>query len=84
MSVCEQGRRQVGVGIVMTSGKPTWCNGSTLAWDARDVRLSPVLGTVFPSFITPTTIIYIRQRIHPCHRMGEEQHYIKSEETVGK
>ena len=49
--------RQAGVGIVMTSGKPTWCNGSTLARNARDVGLSPALGTVFLIFITPMTIL---------------------------
>ena len=48
--------RQVGVSRVVTSGKPMWCNGSTLAWNARDVGLSPALGTIFPIFVTPTTI----------------------------
>ena len=47
----------MGVGIVVTSGKSTLCNGSTLAWNARDVGLSPVLGTIFPIFITPTTVV---------------------------
>ena len=36
-----------------------WCNGSTLARNARDVGSSPTLGTVFPIFVTPTTYIYI-------------------------
>ena len=49
--------RQVDAGIMVTSGKPTWCNGYTLAWDARYVGSSPVLGTVFLIFITPTTYI---------------------------
>ena len=26
---------QVGVGIVVTSGKPMWCNGSKMAWNGR-------------------------------------------------
>ena len=48
--------RQVGVGIVVTSGKPMWCNGSTLAWNAKDVGSCPALGRIFPIFITPMTI----------------------------
>ena len=51
--------RQVGVVIVMTSGKPTWCNGSTLSWNARDVGSSPAVGTVFPIFITPMAFTHI-------------------------
>ena len=45
------------MGRVVTSGKLTWCNGSTLAWNARDMGLSPALGTVFPIFITPMTLV---------------------------
>ena len=30
---------------------------STLAWNARDVGSIPGLGTVFPIFITPTTLV---------------------------
>ena len=48
--------RQVGVGIVMISGKPKLCNGSTPAWNARDAGSVPTLGTIFPIFITPTTV----------------------------
>ena len=48
--------RQVGVGIVVTPGKPMGCNASTLAWNAREVGSSPALGTVFPIFIPPTTM----------------------------
>ena len=47
--------RQDGVRMVVTSGKPTWCNRSTLARNARDVGSGPALGTVFLIFITPTT-----------------------------
>ena len=47
------------MGIVVTSGKPTWCNGSTLAWNARDVHSSPALVTVFPIFITPTMLVAV-------------------------
>ena len=45
--------------MILCSGdirEPTWCNGRTLAWNARDVGLSPALGTIFPIFITPTSI----------------------------
>ena len=54
-------RRQVGVGIVLTSGS---LHGVMVAhWNARDVGLSPALGTIFTIFITPTassmtTILY--------------------------
>ena len=33
--------------------EPMWGNGSTLAWNVRDVGSSPALGTVFTSFILP-------------------------------
>ncbi len=49
----------------MTSGKPTWCNGSTLARNARDVGSSPALGTEFPIFITPTTLVAVT--MDPVH-----------------
>ena len=38
---------------------PTWCNGNTLAWNARDVGLGPTLGTVFLIFVTPITLVAI-------------------------
>ena len=60
--------RQVGVGIVVTSGKPTWCNGSTLARNGRDVGLSPTLGAVFPISITPTTLVAVI--FDPVQTMG--------------
>ena len=50
--------RQVGVGIVVTSGSRCGGFGSTLAWNARDVALIPALGTIIPIFITPTTGSY--------------------------
>ena len=37
--------RQVGVGIVVTPRKPTRCNGTTLARNARDAGSIPSLGT---------------------------------------
>ena len=45
------------MGKVVTSGKPTWCNHSTLAWHASDMGLSPTVGTIFPIFITPMTLV---------------------------
>ena len=45
------------MGIVVISGKHMWCNGSTLAPNARAVGLSPTLGTVFPIFITPMILV---------------------------
>ena len=41
--------RQVGVGIVVTSG-------NTLAWNAKYVGSIPTLSTIVPIFITPMTI----------------------------
>ena len=38
-------------------------NGSTLAWNARDVGSSLALGTIFPIFSTPMTISFIPFRI---------------------
>ena len=44
------------MGMVVISG----CLGdplvSTLAWNVRDVGLIPALGTIFPIFVTPTTL----------------------------
>ena len=37
-----------------------WCNGSTLAQNARDVCSIPTLGTIFPIFITPMTSLMKR------------------------
>ena len=37
--------------------EPMWCNGSTLAQNARDMGSIPALGKVFPICITPTTPI---------------------------
>ena len=39
--------------------EPTYCNGSTLAWNARDVGSVPALGTIFPIFITPAAELWI-------------------------
>ena len=45
------------MGIVVMSGKPMWCNGSTMAQNARDVGLSPAQGTVFLIFVTPMALV---------------------------
>ena len=49
--------RQVGVGIMLTSGMPRWSNASTLARNARFVGSIPILGIIFPIFITPMTLV---------------------------
>ena len=49
--------RQVGVVIVVTSEKPTWCNGSTLAQNVRDAGSSHTLDIIFPIFIIPATLV---------------------------
>ena len=48
--------RQVGVGTVVTSGSLGGVMVNIPAWNARDVGSIPSLGTIFPIFITPTTI----------------------------
>ena len=44
------------MGIVVTSGSLMEYNDSTLALNDRGVGSSPALGTIFPIFITPTTL----------------------------
>ena len=51
--------RQVGGGMVVTYRKPTWCNGSKLVRNARNVNSILTLGTIFPIYLTPMTYIYI-------------------------
>ena len=41
----------------------TWYKGSTLAQNARDVVSSPTLCTIFPIFITPTTISLVTNEV---------------------
>ena len=64
--------RQVGMGIGGDIREPMWCNGSTLARNARDVGLIPVLSTIFPIFITPTTVSFMhtlkKDLSRPIHR----------------
>ena len=49
----------MGAAIVVTSDSLMWCNGGTLAWNARDVALSPALGIVFPIFVTAMTLVTV-------------------------
>ena len=59
--------RQVAKSIAVTPGKPTWCNGSTLALNARTGSLSYALGAIFHIFITPTTLVAVTMILHkPC------------------
>ena len=51
--------RQMDVGIVVTSGSLGHVMVSTLARNDRGMGLSPALGTLFPIFITLTTLIAI-------------------------
>ena len=37
-----------------------WCNGNTLARNARDVGLSLALGAIFPIFSPPTTLVAVQ------------------------
>ena len=37
----------------------SWCNGSTLDWNARDAGLMPTLGTIFPIFVSPITLVAV-------------------------
>ena len=39
--------------------EPTWCYGTTLAWNAKDAGSIPALGTIFPFFITQIRVIYV-------------------------
>ena len=52
--------RQVDVGTVVTSGSLGGIMVSTLAQNASDVGSIPLLGTIFPIFITPTTLSWSR------------------------
>ena len=51
--------RQAGIGKVVTSGSLGDVMVSTLAQNARGVGSIPALGTIFPIFITSTTLSYI-------------------------
>ena len=47
----------VGMGINGDIREPMWCNGSTLAQNARDMGSILALCTIFPIYITPMTIV---------------------------
>ena len=40
------------------------CNASTMARNTRDVGLSPALGTIFPIFITPMTLVAVTMMLY--------------------
>ena len=46
--------KQVGMGMLVTSGKPMLC---TLAGNARDVGSIPIISTLFPHFVTPRALV---------------------------
>ena len=48
--------RQVGVGVVVTSGNLGHVMVSALAWKARDAGSIPSLGTIFSTFIITTAL----------------------------
>ena len=64
--------RHVAVEIVVTSGKRMWCNGSTLAQNARHVSLILAPDTVVPIFITPMTERHDQDHVKAVHSMVVE------------
>ena len=46
------------MGIVVTLGSLHGVTVTHCPWNARGVRLSPVLGTVFAFFIAPMTVLW--------------------------
>ena len=37
---------------------------NTFAWNARDMGLPPTLGTIFPIFITPMTLLAVSRIVY--------------------
>ena len=58
---------QVGVGIVVTSGSLGGVMVSTLVWNTRDVASILILGTIFPIFITPMTLVAVIMNLYKLH-----------------
>ena len=54
-------------GYSVDSREPTWCNGSTLAQNIRDVGSIPALGTLFPVFITPITLVAMARILYKLY-----------------
>ena len=52
----KQLHRQVGMGIVVTSGSLCDVMVCSLVWNARDVGSNPALRTIFPIFIIPAVV----------------------------
>ena len=59
--------RPVDMGIMVTSWKHMWWNGSTLARNARDVGLNPALCTVFPIVVPPMTMFAMTRILYKLH-----------------
>ena len=59
--------RQVGVGIVVTSGSLHGVMVSTLARTAKGVCSIPFLGTIFPIFITFMTLFAMTMILYKLH-----------------
>ena len=55
----KESHRQVGVDIVVISGSPCGVMVITLAQNAKDMGSIPTLGTIFPIFITLTTLVAV-------------------------
>ena len=55
------------MGIVVTSGKPMRCNGSTLARNAKDVGSILTLGTIFPIFVTLMRLVAVAMILYKLH-----------------
>ena len=68
------------MGRVVTSGKPTWCNGSTLAQNARDVGLVPLQAQYFPFSSHPQHKLKIisAYNIHKHTHFKNNQNYVSS------
>ena len=46
---------------------PWWCNGNTLAQNARDVGLIPAIGTTFPAVITSVALVSMAMSLNRPH-----------------
>ena len=55
--------------IVVTSGSLGGVIVSTLAQNARDEGLIPILGAIFPIFITPTTLVAVTVILYKLHML---------------
>ena len=63
----QEPHKQVGVGSIVTSGSLGGDMVSILAQNAWDVGSIPAFGTIFPIFITPTTLVAVPMTLHKLH-----------------